>query len=130
MELRYVCRDRTGKERMCFGEGHLLRAVIALMGVVITTTRKRKKRVLSPPRQRTNHTINTFGLRVPEKKHSLAQKRATSPHLPDMGLVTSQTTSAHSGYITPASAIPAVVQAALETNIASQTLVSRQKLGS
>lgn len=26
-----------------------------------------KKRVLSPPGQRTNDTINTFGLRVPEK---------------------------------------------------------------
>lgn len=52
---------------MCLGWGHLLRSAIALMGVVITTTWKRRKRVLSPLRQKMNDTTHTFGLRAPER---------------------------------------------------------------
>lgn len=86
---------------MCFEHGHLWRTVIALKGVVITTTRKRKKRVLSPPRQRTDDTINTFGLRVPEKGTHWHRKGQTAlicqawawlphrPPQPTLGTITS-----------------------------------------
>ena len=100
------------------------------MGVVITTTRKRKKRVLSSPRQRTNDTINTFGLRVPEKGTHWHRKGQTAlicqtwawlPHRPPQPTL---------GTIIPVSAIPALVQALSETNTASQTLIGGQKQGS
>lgn len=113
-----------------FGVGYLLRAVIALLGVVITTTQKRKKRVLSPLRQRTNDTTNTFGLRAPEKGTHWHRKGQPALICQTWAWLLHWPPQPTLGNVTPASAIPALVQALLDTDTASQTLLGGADKGS
>ena len=69
--------------------------------MVIRNAWKRKKRILSPTQTKDKGHNKNLWSESARKRHSLAQKRVASPHLPDMILVTALATTSHSRYCYP-----------------------------